>query len=89
MITANTAHVYAMREREDNYIPKESFAAEVLKKIDSEIQNRALKGFFDVAIHKSVYYKLNYAELDWIKNQLKLMGFGMYENEQTGLQICW
>ena len=57
MITANTAHIYAMREREDNYIPKESFAAEVLKKIDSEIQGRALKGFFDVAIHKSLYTK--------------------------------
>ena len=89
MITANTAHIYAMREREDKCIPKESFAAEILQKIDSIIQDRALKGFFDVAIHKSVYSKLNYAEFDWIKNQLKLMGFGMYENEQNGLEICW
>ena len=89
MITANTAHIYAMREREDKSIPKESFAAEILNKIDNVIQDRALKGFFDVAIHKSVYIKLNNAELDWIKNQLKLMGFGMYENEQNGLQICW
>lgn len=88
MITASTAHVYAMREREDKCNYNDSYASDILKIINNEIQSRALQGFFNVVIKHSIYSELNQAELDWIKNQMKLLGYGLYE-DLNGLQICW
>lgn len=88
MITADTAHVFAMKARDG----EDSIVSQFLSKLDAKIQERSRQGMFWMYVDYAkddIFSNASLAEIELVKMKLKLLGYAVAEYTPGTWGIAW
>lgn len=88
MITADTAHVFAMKARDG----EDSIVGQFLSKLDAMIHERSRQGMFWMYINYAkddIFSNASLAEIELAKMKLKQLGYSVTDYCQGNWGIAW
>ena len=88
MITADTAHVFAMKARDG----EDSIVGQFLSKLDAKIQERSREGMFWMYVdyeNDEFMYNASRAEVELAKMKLQHLGYAVVEYARGTWSIAW
>ena len=88
MITAETAHVFAMKARDG----EDSIVGQFLSKLDAQIQERSRQGMFWMYVNYAkddIFSSASLTEIELAKMRLKQLGYAVTEYCQGNWGIAW
>lgn len=88
MITAETAHVFAMKARDG----EDSIVGQFLSKLDAMIQERSRQGMFWMYIcweNDDLMRNASEAEVKWVRLQLEKLGYAITNYKVGTWGIAW
>jgi hypothetical protein len=88
MITADTAHVFAMKARDG----EDSIVGQFLSKLDAKIQERSRQGMFWMYVDYAkdeIFSNASLAEIELAKMKLKQLGYSVAEYCTGTWGIAW
>lgn len=88
MITAETAHVFAMKARDG----EDSIVGQFLSKLDVQIQERSRQGMFWLYVNYEMdefMHNASRAEVELAKMKLKHLGYAVVEYTPGTWGIAW
>lgn len=88
MITADTAHVFAMKARDG----EDSIVGQFLSKLDAKIQERSRQGMFWMYVDYAkddIFSNSSLAEIELVKMKLKQLGYAVVEYTSGTWGIAW
>jgi N-dimethylarginine dimethylaminohydrolase len=88
MITADTAHVFAMKARDG----EDSIVSQFLSKLDAQIQERSRQGMFWLYVNYETdefMHNASMAEVELVKMKLRQLGYAVVEYKLGAWEIAW
>ena len=88
MITADTAHAFAVRARDG----EDSIAGQFLTKLAAQIHERSRQGMFWLYVNYAkddIFGNASLAEIELVKMRLKQLGYAVTEYCQGNWGIAW
>ena len=88
MITADTAHVFAMKARDG----EDSIVGQFLSKLDAKIQERSRQGMFWMYVDYAkddIFSNVSTAEVELAKMKLRQLGYAVVEYKLGTWEIAW
>lgn len=88
MITAEIAHVFAMKARDG----EDSIVGQFLSKLDAQIQERSRQGMFWLYVNyenDEFMHNASSAEVKLAKMKLQHLGYAVVEYTQGAWEIAW
>lgn len=88
MITAETAHVFAMKARDG----EDSIVGQFLSKLDAQIQERSRQGMFWLYVNYEMdefMHNASRAEVELVKMKLQHLGYAVVEYTPGTWVIAW
>lgn len=88
MITADTAHTFAVRARNG----EDSIVSQFLSKLDAKIQERSRLGMFWMYVDYAkddIFSNASLAEIELVKMKLKHLGYAVVEYTPGTWGIAW
>lgn len=88
MLTADTAHVFAMKARDG----EDSIVGQFLSKLDAEIQERSRQGMFWMYVDYAkddIFGSASFMEIELAKMKLKHLGYAVTEYCTGIWGIAW
>lgn len=88
MITADTAHVFAMKARDG----EDSIVGQFLSNLDAKIQERSRQGMFWLYVNyefDEVIHNASRAEVELAKMKLQHLGYAVVEYKPGTWGIAW
>lgn len=88
MITADTAHTFAVRARDG----EDSIVSQFLSKLDAQIQERSRQGMFWLYVNYEIdefMHNASMAEVELAKMKLQHLGYAVVEYTQGAWEIAW
>ena len=88
MITADTAHTFAVRARDG----EDSIVSQFLSKLDAQIQERSRQGMFRLFVNYETdefMHTASMAEVELVKMKLRQLGYAVVEYKLGTWEIAW
>lgn len=88
MITADTAHVFAMKARDG----EDSIVGQFLSKLDAKIQERSRQGMYWMYIdyaRDDIFHNATLTEIELAKMKLRQLGYAVTEYTSGTWGIAW
>ena len=88
MITADTAHAFAMKARDG----EDSIVGQFLSKLDAKIQERSRQGMFWMYVDYAkddIFSNASLVEIELVKMKLKHFGYAVTEYTSGTWGIAW
>lgn len=88
MITANTAHAFAVRARDG----EDSIVGQFLEKLETQIHERSRQGMFWLYVNYSkddIFSNASFAEIELVKMKLRHLGYAVVEYTSGTWEIAW
>ena len=88
MITADTAHTFAVRARDG----EDSIVGQFLEKLETKIHKRSIQGMFWMYVDYAkddIFSNASLAEIELVKMKLKHLGYAVTEYTPGTWGIAW